>query len=164
MKLSELAKLTDSTLENGDGELEITSAAGLDIASPSDVSFLANPKYTPQINDTKAGAIFLTNGVKIERTDIAVLRVADSYVAYTLALRAFFPEPELRAFIHPTAVIDDTATVHPNVEIHANVVIGRNCTIASGVKIMPNVTIYDGVSIGEGTTLHSGVSVRENCE
>lgn len=164
MKLTELANLTAATLENGDSELEITSAAGLDIAGPQDVSFLANPKYTPQISETKAGAIFLNKGVEIERTDIAVLRVTDAYVAYTLALREFFPEPEIRAFIHPTAVIDESALVAEGVEIHANVVIGRNANIATGVRLMPNVTIYDGVTIGENTTLHSGVSIRENCE
>lgn len=164
MKLAELANLTAATIERGDAEMEIASAAGLDIAGPQDVSFLANPKYTPQISETKAGAIFLNKGVEIERSDIAVLRADDAYVAYTLALRTFFPEPELRAFIHPTAVIDETAEVADSVEIHANVVIGRNCKVATGVRIMPNVTIYDGVSIGEGSVLHSGVSIRENCE
>ena len=32
MKLFELAEATNSTIENGDKELEITGAAGLDIA------------------------------------------------------------------------------------------------------------------------------------
>lgn len=164
MKLAELAKLTAATLENGDAAAEITSAAGLDIAGPQDVTFLANPKYTPQIAGTRAGAIFLNKGTTIDRKDIAVLRVEDSYVAYTLALREFFPEPELRAFVHQTAVIDDSATIADGVEIHPNVVIGRNARIATGVRLMPNVTIYDGVTIGENTTLHSGVSIRENCE
>jgi UDP-3-O-[3-hydroxymyristoyl] glucosamine N-acyltransferase len=164
MKLSELAAITDSTIVRGDGDDEITSAAGLDIAGQGDVTFLANPKYTPQVAATRASAIFLSDGVEIDRADIAVLRAKDAYVAYTLALRAFFPEPEIRAFVHPSAVIDPLAMVADNVEIHANVVIGANCAIAGGVRIMPNATVYDGVSIGEGTTIHSGVSIRENCE
>ncbi|MBL8182659.1 MAG: UDP-3-O-(3-hydroxymyristoyl)glucosamine N-acyltransferase [Blastocatellia bacterium] len=164
MKVAELAKLTAATIERGDADIEITSAAGLDIAGPQDVTFLANPKYTPQIAETRAGAIFLNKAATIEREDIAVLRVDDPYVAYTLALREFFPEPEIRAFVHSSAVIDESATVAEGVEIHANVVIGRNANIATGVRIMPNVTIYDGVNVGENTTIHSGVSVRENCE
>jgi UDP-3-O-[3-hydroxymyristoyl] glucosamine N-acyltransferase len=79
-------------------------------------------------------------------------------------MRAFFPEPVSRPFVHPSAVIDPTAKVANDAEIHANAVVGANCTIASGVRLMPNVTIYDGVTIGEGTVIHSGVSVRENCE
>ena len=164
MKLSELVEITSSTIAQGSGDIEITSTAGLDLAGVGDVTFLANPKYTPQIAETKAAAIFLNEGVEIERGDIAVLRAKDAYVAYTLAMRAFFPAPELNAFVHPSAVIDPTASVSENVEIHANAVIGANCRVASGVRIMPNVTLYDGVKVGEGSTIHSGVSVRENCE
>ncbi|MFN0139295.1 MAG: UDP-3-O-(3-hydroxymyristoyl)glucosamine N-acyltransferase [Pyrinomonadaceae bacterium] len=164
MQLAELANRTASTIERGDPALDIVSTAGLDIAGKGDVTFLANPKYTPQVAETKASAIFLSEGVQIERDDIAVLRAKDAYVAYTLAMREFFPEPAVKPFIHPTAVINESATVAKDVEIHANVVVGSNCNVASGVRIMPNATLYDGVTIGAGTTIHSGVSVRENCE
>lgn len=164
MKLEQLAELTNSTIENGSPDLEITSTAGLDIAGSGHISFLANPKYSPQVAVTKASAIFLNENVGIERSDIAVLRAKDAYVAYTLAMRLFFPEPKMNAFIHDTAVIDPAANIASDVEIHANVVIGANCSVASGVRIMPNVTLYEGVRIGENTTLHSGVSVREHSE
>ena len=164
MKLSELAEATFSSIEQGDPGLEIDAAAGLDIARPGDITFLANPKYTPQIRDTKATAIFLNEGVALDRPDIAVLRAKDAYLAYTRALRIFHPEANIAPFVHPTAVIDETAAVGANCEIGAHVVIGRHCTVADGVKIFPNVTIYDGVSIGRNTVLHSGVSVRENCQ
>ncbi|MGC2236492.1 MAG: UDP-3-O-(3-hydroxymyristoyl)glucosamine N-acyltransferase [Pyrinomonadaceae bacterium] len=164
MKLSELAEKTFSIIEQGDADLEITSAAGLDIADAGDVTFLANPKYTPQIRETSASAIFLNENVSLEREDIAVLRAKDAYLAYTRALRLFFPEPEITASIHPKAVIHETAKIAENVEISANSVVGANCEIESGVKIFPNATIYDGVKIGKNTVIHSGVSVRENCE
>lgn len=164
MKLSELAKLTESEIESGSPELEISAAAGLDLAGEGEITFLANPKYTPQIRATNASAIFLNESTKIDRDGIAVLRAKDPYLAYTRALRFFHPENEVTHFTHPTAVIDQSATVESDVEIHANVVVGRNCKVASGVKLYPNVTIYDGVSIGEKSVIHSGVSVRENCE
>ncbi|MGQ0541168.1 MAG: UDP-3-O-(3-hydroxymyristoyl)glucosamine N-acyltransferase [Blastocatellia bacterium] len=164
MKLSELAKATGSVIERGDQNLEIITAAGLDIAGAGAITFLANPKYALQINETKADAIFLNDSVKLERLDIAVVRAKDSYLAYTRALRLFHPEKPIEPSIHPTAVIDPTALIADGVEIHANVVIGRNCKIESGVKIFPNATIYDGVLIGEGSVIHSGVSIRENCE
>lgn len=164
MKLSDLAEKTRSLIEQGSPDLQISSAAGLDIARSGDVSFLANPKYTHQVSETKASALFLNKDAEIRRDDIAILRSDDAYVAYTRALRLFFPEPELRPFIHPSAVIDESADIADDVEIHAHVVIGEGCSIASGVRLMPNVTIYDHVTIGEGSTLHSGVSVRRNCE
>ena len=164
MKLSELADKTFSVIENGSAEMEIMSGAGLDLAGPGDVTFLANPKYTPQIKGTKASAIFLNEGVFIDRNDIAVLRSKDAYLAYTRALRLFHPVKEIDAFVHPSAVIDETADLALEVEIHANVVIGRGTKIESGVRIFPNSTIYDGVRIGAGSIIHSGVSIRENAE
>ncbi len=164
MKLGILAEHTGATIESGSPDLDITSTAGLDLARPGDVTFLANPKYTPQIAGTRASAIYVNEGINVDRDDIAILRAKDSYLAYTRAMRLFFPEPELKKLIHPSAIIDGSAKVANNVEIHANAVIGIGCTIASGVRIMPNVTIYDNVKIGENTTIHSGVSIRENCE
>ncbi len=164
MKLADLAALTGAKLDLGDPDLEVTSAAGLDIAGPGDVTFLANPKYTPQVAATRASAILIADGVDPGRTDIAILRAADPYVAYTLALRAFFPDRPIVPSVHSTAVIHETAQVGTGCEIGANVVIGANAAIAENVRIHPNVTIYDGVKIGSGTTLHSGVSIRENCE
>jgi UDP-3-O-[3-hydroxymyristoyl] glucosamine N-acyltransferase len=164
MKLSELAEKTGSLISQGSPELEILSAAGLDIAGPSDITFLANPKYTPKVETTKAAALFLGESVEIIRSDIAVLRSKDAYVSYTLALRLFHPDPPIVPGVHPFAVIDPTAKVSSDAEISAYVVIGKNCVIESGVKIFPNVTVYDGARIGENSVLHSGVAVRENCE
>ncbi len=164
MKLKVLAEETFAVIERGAGDIEIVGAAGLDIAGRDEITFLANPKYTPQTRETKASAIFLNETEKIEREDIAVLRAKDPYLAYTRALRIFNPEPKIKNFIHSSAVIDETARIAGDVEINANVVVGKNCFIESGVRIFPNASIYDNVKIGENTVIHSGVSIRENCE
>ena len=164
MKLQDLADQTNSTIESGDPNLEINAAAGLDLAKAGEITFLANPKYTPQIKETKASAIFLHEKSAIDRGDIAVLRAKDPYLAYTRALRAFHPEKPRLASIHPSAVIHETARVSPKAEIMANCVVGENCEIGDGVKLFPNVTIYDGVKIGQNSLIHSGVSILENCE
>jgi UDP-3-O-[3-hydroxymyristoyl] glucosamine N-acyltransferase len=164
MKLAQLAEQTSATIEQGSPDLEITSTAGLDIAGKGHITFLANPKYFPQIKTTGASAIFLNEGVDAGREDIAVLRTPDAYLAYTRAMRLFFPEPEVTPFVHPSAVIHPSAEVAGFTEIHAHVVIGANCRIAAGVRVMPNVTIYEGTVIGENTLVHSGVSIRENTE
>lgn len=164
MKLNELAKATFAEIETGDENLEISGAAGLDIAENGQITFLANPKYTPQIKDTNASAIFLNEKEKAEREDIAVLRTKDPYLAYTRALRIFHPTPEFPAEIHPGAFIDATAKVAASVSIDAFVSVGKNCEIGENVKIYPNVSIYDNAKIGANSIIHSGVSIRENCE
>ena len=164
MKLFELAEKTSAVIEQGEENLEIKNAAGMEIAAAGDVTFLANPKYTPQIQTTRASAIFLNEKEKIERADIAVLRAKDPYLAYTRALRIFNPEPHIDSFIHPQAFIDETAQIADGVEIQANAVVGKNCVVESGTKIFPNATVYDNVKIGKNCRIHSGVSIRENSE
>jgi UDP-3-O-[3-hydroxymyristoyl] glucosamine N-acyltransferase len=164
MKLATISQETFSVLEQGDADLEIRGAAGLDIAGQGEITFLANPKYTPQIKTTRASAIFLNETEHVERSDVAVLRTKDPYLAYTRALRLFNPAPRFAPFIHPCASIHETAQVAADVSIDAFVAIGAGCVVESGVKIFPNATIYDNVKIGAYSVIHSGAAVRENCE
>jgi UDP-3-O-[3-hydroxymyristoyl] glucosamine N-acyltransferase len=163
MKLSDLAERTNTRLEGGDAETEIAGAAGLDEARAGQITFLANPRYTPRLQTTSATAIFVGEGVEVGR-DIAILRSRDPYLAYTRALRLFHPEPALVPSIHPTAAIDPSAQIAGDVFIGACAVIGRECIIASGVRIYPNATIYDGVSIGADSIIHSGACLREGSQ
>ena len=160
MKLSELAERTGATVQGATEDVEITGAAGLDEAGEGHVTFLANPRYTPRVNTTRASAIYLSEEAQTDR-EIAILRVKDPYLAYTRALRIFNPEAELEPFVHPSAVIDPTARVAKRVAIGACVVIGRNAFIGDDVQIYPNVTIYDDVTVGRGSVIHSGVAIRE---
>jgi UDP-3-O-[3-hydroxymyristoyl] glucosamine N-acyltransferase len=163
MKLAELAARTGATLEEGDAEISISGAAGLDEASEGQVTFLSNPRYTPRVQTTRASAIYVGEAVEVGKS-IAVLRARDPYLAYTRALRLFHPEPPFTPFIHPSAVIDPTAQVAEDVWIGACAVIGRDVLIAGGVRIFPNATIYDRVQIGEGSVIHSGAALREGTQ
>jgi len=164
MKLSELAQQTGATIEIGDANLDITSAAGLTEAKAGQVTFLSNPRYSPQVKETRAAAIYLAKDAPIERADLAVLRAQDPYLAYTRALRLFHPEPVVTPFIHPSAVIDPTAQVAPDAHIGAGAVIGAHCVIESQVTIHPNVTLYDHVHVGAQSVMHSGVALRAHAQ
>jgi UDP-3-O-[3-hydroxymyristoyl] glucosamine N-acyltransferase len=161
MKLSELARLTGARVEEKFADIEVGGAAGLDDAGPGHVTFLANPRYTPRVQTTRASAVYLAEGSEVARDDIAVLHARDPYLAYTRALRLFNPEPEFEPFIHPSAVVDPTARLGAGVAVGACSVVGRDAVVGDGVRIFPNVTVYDGVSIGEGSVIHSGVALRE---
>lgn len=160
MKLLELAERTGARVEGVSENFDIVGAAGLDEASEGQVTFLANPRYTPRVNSTRASAIYLSEDAQTDRK-IAILRVKDPYLAYTRALRIFSPEAELEPFIHPSAVIDPSARLAKHVAIGACSVIGRNVFIGDEVRIYPNVTLYDDVTIGRGSVIHSGVAIRE---
>jgi len=160
MKISELAERTGARVDGATEDIEIIGAAGLDEAGEGHVTFLANPRYTPRVNTTRASAIYLSEEAQTDRK-IAILRVKDPYLAYTRALRIFHPEAEIEPFVHPSAVIDPTARVAKRVAIGACVVIGRNVFVGDDVRIYPNVTVYDDVTIGRGSVIHSGVAIRE---
>src|SRR5687767_13015906 len=109
MKLSELAAKTGARVEGKLLDIDIEGAAGLDEAVTGQVTFLANPRYTPRLKTTQASAIYLGEAVELGRNDIAGLRAKDPYLAYTRALRLFHPETTVRPSIHPSAIIDPTA-------------------------------------------------------
>ncbi len=52
--------------------------------------------------------------------------------------------------IHPTAILDDTATVHDTVEIGPWCVVGPNVTIGAGTELMGHVTIQRDTTVGDG--------------
>ena len=162
MKLSELALLTSAQYEPGDGDIEITGAAGLDQAETGHVTFLSNPRYTPKIAATAASAIFVGGDVEIERADLAVLRAKDPYLAFTRALIAFHPRPAAESAIHDSAVIHETATIGAECFVGPNAVVGKNSRIGNGVRIHANATIYENVTIGDECEIHSSVAIREN--
>lgn len=161
MKLSELARLTGARVEDRFKDIDIEGAAGLDDAEPGHVTFLANPRYTPRVQTTRASAVYLAEGSETVRDDIAVLHARDPYLAYTRALILFNPEPEFEPVIHPSAVVDPSARLGAGVAVGACSVLGRDVSVGDGVRIFPNVTVYDGVTISEGSVIHSGVALRE---
>ena len=163
MKLSELARLTGTRVDGSGAaeDLDIRGAAGLDDAEAGHVTFLANPRYTPRLQTTRASAVFVGENTEVPRSEIVVLRARDPYLAYTRALRLFHPEPEFEPFVDPSASIDPTARLGEGVSIGACTVVGRNVRIGDHVRLYPNVTIYDDVEVGPGSTIHSGVAIRE---
>lgn len=162
MKLSELAAQTGAHCEPEHADEEISGAAGLDDAGPGQVTFLANPRYTPRVKTTRASAIYLSEDAVVERNELAILRARDPYLAFTRALILFHPASKFESYWDPTAVIDSSTRVPKEVFIDAHVAIGKNVLIGNRVRIHANVTIYDNVSVGDETEIHSGVSIREN--
>src|ERR1044072_7316799 len=128
MKLSELARLTDARIEEKFNDIDINGAAGLDDAEAGHVTFLANPRYTPRVQTTRASAVYLAEGSESGREDLAVLHTRDPYLAYTRALRLFNPEPQFEPVIHPTAVVDSSARLGVGVPVGAGSGVGRHAT------------------------------------
>lgn len=172
--LEELARLCGAELA-GDGALRIAGLASLAEAGPSDVSFLANPKYRRDFESTRAGAVLVDRRMQAARADLALLRCADPNRAWTAVIQAFAPAPApARAGVHPSASVDNSAQVDPSAWIgphcsieagarvgaravlHAHVALGANASVGAHSVLHPNVVLYEGVEVGARCILHAG--------
>ena len=160
MKLSELAAALDCALQ-GDGSLEITGVAGMEHATPSELTFLANPKYAPRVAHTRAGAIL--TAAPLEGIAAAQLLSANPYLDFARALALFYQPPRPRPGIHPLASVAPSASLGENACIGPFAVVGENVVLGDNAVLHPHVVIYEGARIGDDFHAHSHAVVREYC-
>jgi UDP-3-O-[3-hydroxymyristoyl] glucosamine N-acyltransferase len=160
MKLAALAVHLGAILD-GDPEAEVTSAAGIEDAQAGQLTFVANPKYTPLARRTRATAVLVEPA--FEAIGAATLRVVNPYLAFARALELLYEPPEYPRGIHPTAVIAETATVGPGAHIGAYAVIGDHVVLGPQATVLPHVVIYAGAQIGAHFFAHAHAVVREGC-
>ena len=160
MKLGELAHKLGADLR-GDADLEVTGVKGIEDAGPSEITFVANPRYSSLARTTKAAAVL----VEPEFPDIATatLRIKNPYHAFSRALGLFYQPPAYAPGIHPTAVIDPTAQIGEGAHIAAYVVVGPNVELGPHATLLPHVVIYPGAHIGSHFFAHAHSIVREHC-
>jgi UDP-3-O-[3-hydroxymyristoyl] glucosamine N-acyltransferase len=161
MKLSAIASALGARLENGSPDTEITGINGIEQAGPSEISFVANPKYAAAARETKAAALLVAND--FPAIPAATLRVADPYISFSHALELFHEPVRYAAGVHPTAVINPSAKIGRDAHIGPYVVIGERVEIGENAVLLAHVVLYRGVKIGDGFFAHAHATVRENC-
>jgi UDP-3-O-[3-hydroxymyristoyl] glucosamine N-acyltransferase len=160
MKLGELASRLGAELR-GDAELEVTGVKGIEEAGPSEITFVANPRYTSLARTTHAAAVLVEPG--FQEIPAATLRIQNPYLAFSRALALFYQPPAYVPGIHPTAVIDPTAEIGAGAHIGAYVVVGPRVRLGAHATLLPHVVLYSGVQAGEHLFAHAHAVVRENC-
>ena len=160
MKLGELATRLGAELR-GDAELEVTGVKGIEDAGPSEVTFVANPRYAALARKTKAVAVLVEPS--FQEISAATLRLPNPYLAFSRALAFFYQPPSYAPGIHSTAVIDPTAEIGDGAHIGAYVVIGPWVKLAAHATLLPHVVLYSGVQAGKHLFAHAHAVVRENC-
>lgn len=160
MKLRELAARLGCEL-HGDGEIEITGVAGMEYATPDQLTFLANPKYAHKVKHTRAAAILVQQ--LLPGASIACLVSENPYLDFARALELFYQPPRPAPGIHPLASVAGSAVIGDNASVGPFAVIGDDVRIGKNAIIHPHVVIYPGVEIGDDFLAHSGAVVREGC-
>lgn len=142
------AVLTDQSLAS----LEIADIRPLDAAGISDVAFLDNPKYLPQLAATKAAACFVREkfAERMPSGTVALLS-PEPYRAYAKALALFYPDagtPKVAAADAGAAHVDASARLEADVTVEPGAVIGPETQIGSGTRIAAGAVIGYRCAIG----------------
>lgn len=173
--LGELASRFGCEL-HGDPQRPIERVGTLAGADGRALSFLANPRYRPQLAKTQAGAVVLDAG-SLASCPCPALVSPNPYALYARIAQVLHPRPQGTAGIHPTALvagsaqIDPSAHVGPQVVIGEGVVLGPRCVVGpqsvleegvrlgADVYLAPRVTLCRGVSVGDRTIIQPGAVI-----
>ena len=166
MKLQELAQKLECRLE-GRGDGEITGVAGIDHAVAGQVTFLANRRYVPLLKTTKASAVFIEDGVSVEREAglpaLPALRTKNPYLAFAQAIEVFYQPPRYKPGAHVTAVVAPSARIGMGAHIGPYCFIDEDVEIGERAVLHSFVAIYRGAKIGSRFFAHAHAVVREHC-
>lgn len=160
MKLGELASRLGAELR-GNPDVEVTGVRGIEEAGPTEITFVANPRYAALARTTGAAAVLVDPD--FQEIEPATLRIRNPYLAFSRALRLFYQPPVYAPGIHPTAVIDTTAEIAEGAHIGAYAVVGPGVRIGPNATLLPHVVLYPGVQVGSHFFAHAHAVVREHC-
>ncbi len=175
MTLADLAKALDAVLHPGSAappdplraaepgwrHTQITGVAGIEEATPEQLTFVANPRYAPLAQTTRAGAILVEPG--FPAVPVPTLRLANPYHAFARALELFYQPPRYAPGIHPTAVVDPSAQLGEGVHLGPYVVVGAHAVVGAHSVLLAHAVLYEGVRTGTHFFAHAHAVVREHC-
>ncbi len=137
--------------------ISITAINTLKDAVASELSFIVDATHVHDLQQTKAGAVIVTEAFvnEVPHGCKALLVDANPYL-YMAKASQYFAKAPLESKGN-TAEIGEGAVIGENVFLAQGVKIGRNTTILSGCYIGADVTI------GDDTILHPNVVVYRDC-
>lgn len=143
--LKEIADIIDGEIV-GDKDIIVTGVCGIKEAREGDLTFVANSRYLPLMNHTKASAIITSKDVKSAPKPI--IKTENPSIAFAKMVSLLAPnETQRPKGIHKTVVLGD------KVKIGQGVAIGPYAVIEDNVEIKDNSILYAGVYVGHHTKI-----------
>ncbi|MFD0668555.1 UDP-3-O-(3-hydroxymyristoyl)glucosamine N-acyltransferase [Ramlibacter sp. MAHUQ-53] len=147
---------------HGDAAVCIEALAPLESATPSQLSFLSNPKYQSQLAASQAACVIVSPAMREAALARGAALVADDPYLYFARLTQLWKQRHARPEgprIHPSAVIDPEAVIDPTARIGALCVVERGARIGAYTVLKSRVTVSEDCVIGERCLLHPGVVI-----
>lgn len=107
-----------------------------------------------KIQSSNAGVMLASKPVVDGKSYVIV---KDPVVAFEKL--AIYMDECVNDLIHPSAIIESTATIGENTCIGANVYIGHGVRIGNNVLLHPGVQVLQNCIVGDGTIIHAGVVI-----
>lgn len=137
----------------------VSRPASLDRLAPKEVGF-CNGATLPSV-PIQAAVICGRDTVCPFEDDILILRVDNPRLVFGKVVAQFFaPEPDHG--VHPTAIIDPSATLGAEVSIGAFSVIGPECQVGAHSRIGSNVVLGARVNVGADCVIRSHSVIGED--
>jgi UDP-3-O-[3-hydroxymyristoyl] glucosamine N-acyltransferase len=148
----------------GDPEIKVNTVAKIEEGHSGALSFLANPKYEHYLYTTKSSIVLVNKDfMPSGKVGATLIRVESAYDAFASLLRLIDQARPRKKGIHPSAVIEPTASIGKDVYIGPYAYIGENCKIGDECSVFPHVFLGDNSNIGKNSTLFPGVKIYHDC-
>ncbi len=146
----------------GDAQLNITSVGSLALAGKGVLAFVEDAKSLESVQGCSASALIVPEGMGERAREVvgqepAIIEALKPKLAFALIAEVLHPRKRREPFIHPTAVIAESADIDLTVYIGPHVAVGENARIGAGTRIEAGVVIGDNVNVGHDCVVHPGV-------
>ena len=144
----------------GDGASSVRRISTLRDGGPGDLAFLADRRYTGDLDGCRAGALLVSealSGCQGGPRDRVV--VDDARQALVTLLGVFHPLPPQSWTRHPSAVVHPAANLPDRAEIGAGAVVGAGVVIGDRARIGAHCVVGEQSRIGDDTVLHPHVTL-----
>jgi UDP-3-O-[3-hydroxymyristoyl] glucosamine N-acyltransferase len=141
-------------------DLSITAAAEPASADPDHLALAMDPKYADGLADGQARAALVWEGADWQSLGLdAAIMVARPRLAMSGLTAMLDKGPGIAPGIHPSAVIDPSASVGKGASIGPLAVIGAGVVIGQNARIAAHVSIGQDTKIGDDALILSGVRI-----
>jgi len=151
----------------GNEDVAVNDFSKIEEGRPETLTFLANPKYTSYIYETRASIALVNDDFVAEKalpSSLTLIRVPNAYAALAQLLNLVEQAKPTKKGIDSMTFIDASANYpKDDVYIGAFAYIGSNVELGKNVAIYPQAYIGDNVKIGDDTIIYPGAKVYQGC-
>ncbi|MDR0686053.1 MAG: UDP-3-O-(3-hydroxymyristoyl)glucosamine N-acyltransferase [Dysgonamonadaceae bacterium] len=151
----------------GNEAITVSCFAKIEEGKPGAISFLANPKYTHFIYNTRSSIILINKDFIAEKAlpeTLTLIRVENAYAALADLLTIVEKLKQRKQGIESPSHIGSSVKYDPEtVYIGAFTYIGEGVTLGKNVSVYPQTYIGEETVIGDDTIIYQGAKIYAGC-